>query len=121
MDYIRVSFLLPSTTIFQKLAHISLCIPEFIGRTMSLHVSAHGAIIRRHINKAYTVELCLLCGSIYCIYHCVTINWKVWCATLTFANHLYMHRLSVVFLCCFKNVLNKYLKFIKSLKILNIY
>jgi hypothetical protein len=33
---------------------------EFIGRTMSLHVSAHGAIIKRYINKPYTTELCLL-------------------------------------------------------------
>jgi hypothetical protein len=34
-----------------QLTHISLCIIEFIGRTMSLHVSAHGAILRRYINN----------------------------------------------------------------------
>jgi hypothetical protein len=54
-----------------QLAHISLCITEFIGRTMSPHVSAHGAIIRRYINKPYTIELCLLYGSIYYTYHYV--------------------------------------------------
>jgi hypothetical protein len=65
------------------------------GRTMSLHVSAHGAIIRRYINKPYTTELCFLYGSIYCTYHCVlTINKKMSCASLTFVNHLYTHRLS---------------------------
>jgi hypothetical protein len=40
-----------------KLAHISLCITEFMGRTMSLHVSAHGAILKLYINKPYTTEL----------------------------------------------------------------
>jgi hypothetical protein len=30
---------------------------------MPLHVSAHGAIFRRYINKPYTVELCILYGS----------------------------------------------------------
>jgi hypothetical protein len=55
----------------KKCAHSSLCITEFIGRTMSLHVSAHGAIIRRCINKPNTIELCLLYGSIYSTYHCV--------------------------------------------------
>jgi hypothetical protein len=54
-----------------QLAHISLCIFEFIGRAMPLHVSAYGAIIRRYINKQYTIELCILYGSIYCTYHCV--------------------------------------------------
>jgi hypothetical protein len=54
-----------------QLAHISLCITQFIGRTMSLDVSAHGVIIRRYINKPYTTELILLYGSIYSTYHCV--------------------------------------------------
>jgi hypothetical protein len=54
-----------------QLAHISLCIFEFIGRTMSLHVSTHGAIVRRYIDKPYTIELCILYGSIYYTYHCV--------------------------------------------------
>jgi hypothetical protein len=44
----------------KQLAHISLCITEFIGLTVSQHVSAHGAIIRRYINKACSTELCLL-------------------------------------------------------------
>jgi hypothetical protein len=44
----------------KQLAHISLCMTEFIGRTVLQHVSAYGAIIRRYINKAYTTELCLL-------------------------------------------------------------
>jgi hypothetical protein len=87
-----------------QLTHISLCIIEFISRTMSLHVSAHGAILRRYINNLtylhtelspsweaancaatqelpsilwnpkfhhrvhkspYTIELCILYGSIY--------------------------------------------------------
>jgi hypothetical protein len=34
-----------------QLTHISLCIIEFIGRTMLLHVSAHGPIFRRYINN----------------------------------------------------------------------
>jgi hypothetical protein len=41
----------------KKLAHISLCIIEFICRTMSQHVPAHGAIVRRYTNKPYTIEL----------------------------------------------------------------
>jgi hypothetical protein len=43
-----------------QLAHILLCITEFIGHTMLQHVSAHGAILGRYINKPYTIELCLL-------------------------------------------------------------
>jgi hypothetical protein len=34
-----------------QLTHISLCIIKFIGFTISLHVSAHGAILRRYINN----------------------------------------------------------------------
>jgi hypothetical protein len=44
---------------------------EFVGRIMPLHVSVHGAISRQYINKPYTIELYILYGSIYCIYHCV--------------------------------------------------
>jgi hypothetical protein len=55
----------------KQLAHIALCITDFIGRTMLQHVSAHGAIIRQYINKSYTIELCLLYGSIYCTSHCI--------------------------------------------------
>jgi hypothetical protein len=58
----------------KQLAHISLCITEFIGCTMSQHVSAHGSIIRRYINKSYTIELCLLYGSMYCTYHFVLLS-----------------------------------------------
>jgi hypothetical protein len=62
----------------KQLADISLCITEFIGRRMLQHVLDHGAIIRRYINKPYTIELCLLCGCIYCTYDCVlTINRKI--------------------------------------------
>jgi uncharacterized membrane protein len=45
-----------------QLAHVSLCITEFIVHTISLHVSAHRTIIRRYINKPYTIELCFLYG-----------------------------------------------------------
>jgi hypothetical protein len=51
-----------------QLAYISLCITEFIGHTISLHALAHGAIIRRYVNKPYTIELCFLYSSIYCVY-----------------------------------------------------
>jgi hypothetical protein len=68
-----------------QLAHISLCITEFIGHTVELHISAHGAIIRRYVNKPYTIELCFIYGSIYCTYLCVCYN------ILVFASHLYMH------------------------------
>jgi hypothetical protein len=105
----------------RQLAHISLCITEFIGRTVSLHVSANGAIIRRYINKPYNIELCLSYGSIYCTNHCVTMNRKIWRASFPFVNHLYMHRLSGCVLYCFKNILNKYSNLIGSLKILKIY
>jgi hypothetical protein len=33
-----------------------------------LHVSTHGAIIRRYINKSYIIELCFLYGSVYCFF-----------------------------------------------------
>jgi hypothetical protein len=64
------SVFLSNTAIYQS-THISLCIIEFIGRTMSLHASVHGAIIRRYINKPYIIELCVLYESIYCTYYCV--------------------------------------------------
>jgi hypothetical protein len=56
----------------KQLTHISLCITEFIDCTMSQQVPAHEAIIRRYINKPYSIELCLLYGSIYCTDHCVS-------------------------------------------------
>jgi hypothetical protein len=49
---------------------------SFIGRTVSLHVSAHRVIIRRYINKPYTIELWLLYGFIYCTYHMSELFWK---------------------------------------------
>jgi hypothetical protein len=67
----RRYFICMSNTTIYQLTHISLCIIEFFGRTVSLRVSAHGAIFRRYINKPYTIELCILYGSIYCIHHCV--------------------------------------------------
>jgi hypothetical protein len=79
----------------KQFARVSLCITELIGRTISQHVSALGAVIRRYMNKHYTIESCLLYGSMYCIYHCVlTINRKIWRASFPFVNHVYMHRLS---------------------------
>jgi hypothetical protein len=52
-----MSFVFPvSQQYTEQLAHISLCITEFIGRTMSQHVSAHGVIIRRYINIPDTIE-----------------------------------------------------------------
>jgi hypothetical protein len=47
--YIDLYF--PSNTTIYQLTRISLCITEFIGRTMSLHVSARGSIHRRYINN----------------------------------------------------------------------
>jgi hypothetical protein len=43
-----------------QLTHISLCIIEFIGRTMSLHASAHGTIFRRYINNLTLLNYALL-------------------------------------------------------------
>jgi hypothetical protein len=43
--YTLVLFSCQTQQYTNQLAHISLCIIEFIGRTMSLHVSALGAII----------------------------------------------------------------------------
>jgi hypothetical protein len=49
---VTLSFIFRQTQQFaNQLTHISLCITEFIGRTMSLHVSAHGANLRQNINK----------------------------------------------------------------------
>jgi hypothetical protein len=73
----------------KQLAHISLCVSEFIGHVMLQHVLAQA-----YINRPYTVELCLLCGSIYCTNHCVTRNWNIRCASFPFVNHLYVHKLS---------------------------
>jgi hypothetical protein len=42
--------------------------------TVSLHVLAHRAIIRRYINKPYNIELPLLYGFIYCTYLSVLQN-----------------------------------------------
>jgi hypothetical protein len=50
-------FSCPTQQYANQLASISLCVNAFIGRTMSLHVSAQGAIIRRYINKPHTIEL----------------------------------------------------------------
>jgi hypothetical protein len=77
------------------LAHISLCITEIIGHTMSLHVSAHRAIIRRYITN-----LVLLNYASYMDPYIVLIF--VCYSTLAFANHLYMHRLGGCVLYCFK-------------------
>jgi hypothetical protein len=78
----------------KKLTHISLCITDFIRHS---HVSACEGIIRRHIKKPYTIELCLLYGSTYCMatelgistfsciillyYVVVTIGFWRWCTT----------------------------------------
>jgi hypothetical protein len=59
-----MSFIFLSNTTTYQLTHISLCVIEFIGRTMPLHISAHGAIFKRYINKPYTIELCILYGSV---------------------------------------------------------
>jgi hypothetical protein len=113
-----MSFLfLSNTKIYQKLAHISLCMTEFIGRTMSLHVSAHGAIIRRYINKPYTIELCLIYESIYCIYRCVTITGKYGVLLSLPLIRLYAQIKWLCFYTALKTVLNKYLKFIKIRKV----
>jgi hypothetical protein len=62
----KPSFIFPANTTIYQLTHVSLCIIEFIGPTTSLQVSAHGAILRRYINKPYTIELCIVYGSIFC-------------------------------------------------------
>jgi hypothetical protein len=68
---------------------------SLFGCTALLHVSAHGAIIRRYIDKSYTIELCFLYGSIYCVFlWCVTNKVIIYCASLTFTIHHYMHKLS---------------------------
>jgi hypothetical protein len=71
VDELYMSFIFLSNTTIYQLTHISLCIIEFIGHTMPLHVLAHGAIFRRYINKPYTIELCILYGPIFFIFHCV--------------------------------------------------
>jgi hypothetical protein len=60
------------------------------------------------------IELCILYGSIYCIYHCVTITWRnIVC---------FSHFCLITVICtdcisyCFKNVLNMYLNLLKVLK-----
>jgi hypothetical protein len=45
------SFVFLSNTPLYQSTHISTCITECIGHTMSLHVSAHRAIIRRYITN----------------------------------------------------------------------
>jgi hypothetical protein len=54
----------PNNSLTFHCAYLSL-----FGPTVSLHVSGHGAIIRRYINKSYTIELCFLYGSIYYYYY----------------------------------------------------
>jgi hypothetical protein len=90
--YIRVSFFLSNTTIYQKLAHISLCITEFLVVQCCymfwlMEPSSDDTLTNLILfNYASSMDP-------YCTY-CVSINWKIWCASLTFVNHLYMHRLS---------------------------
>jgi hypothetical protein len=63
---VYMSFVFPVKQQYTKqLAHISFCITEFIDHTVLQHVLAYGAIIRRYINKPYTIELCPLYGYIY--------------------------------------------------------
>jgi hypothetical protein len=107
----------------QILTHILLCITEFVGRTASLHISAHGAIIRRYINKPYTIELYLIYGSIYCVHRRVLrVKWKIWRASLNFTYDLYMHRsngslLNLTGLKCIKQAFKfyKYLMILKNI------
>jgi hypothetical protein len=45
-EVVYMSFIFLSNTTVYQLTHISLCIIEFIGRIIPLHVSAYGAIFR---------------------------------------------------------------------------
>jgi hypothetical protein len=85
---------------------------------MSLRVSAHGAIIRRYINKPYTIELCILYGSIFVPIIVCYSNLKKYSVLLSLLfNDVYMHRLCFILLYkCIKQVF----KLIKSLETLKI-
>jgi hypothetical protein len=73
---------------------------EFIGHTMSLHVSAHTAIIRRYITSLILLNYASYMDPyIVLIFVCYNI--------LTFANYIYMHSLGGCVSYYFKNVLNK--------------
>jgi hypothetical protein len=82
-----------------QLTHISLCIIEFIGRTMSLHISAHGAIIRPYINSL-TLLNCAFYMDPYIVFIIVCYNnLKKYSALLSLLfNRLYMHRLYFILL-----------------------
>jgi hypothetical protein len=87
-------------------AHISLCVTEFICHTMSLHVSAHGAILRRYINKPYAIELCILYGSIYFShFHLITAictDYILYCYTEKYMDPYRMHNSIVLGLLMYR-------------------
>jgi hypothetical protein len=78
-----------------RLTHISLCIIEFIGHTMSLHVSAHGVNFRRYINKLTLLN--------YAFYMDPYISLSLLYAQIVF--------------CTALKVLNKYLNLLQVLNI----
>jgi hypothetical protein len=112
--YYILSFIFPSNTTIYQLTHISLCIIEFIGRTMPLYVSAHGAIFRWYINNLILLNYVFLWIHVLYLSLCVTITWgNIVC---------FSHFCLITVICtdcilyCFKNVLNKYLNLLKVLK-----
>jgi hypothetical protein len=78
---------------------MSLCITEFIGRAMLLHVSAHGAILRWYINNLKLLN--------YAFYMDPYISLTLIAIICT-----------DYILYCFKNVLKQVFKLMKGLKTL---
>jgi hypothetical protein len=92
--YYILSFIFPSNTTQQytnQPTHISLCIIEFIGRTMLLRVSAHGAIFRLYnyafymdpyivlIIVSYNNLKNIICFSNFCLITVICTDYIVTC------------------------------------------
>jgi hypothetical protein len=88
-------------------ANISLCITEFIDRTMSLRVSVHRAIIRRYINKLYTLYYNVL------MYRLMMALWAETCSDLIRLLNSVMHREMLaswlVYCCVWQEEQNSYI------------
>jgi hypothetical protein len=118
-SYYIWAFIFLSNTAIYQLTHISLCIIEFIGRIMPLHVSAHGAIFRRYINKYYIPLNYAFYMDPYIVFIFVCYN-----SLKKYSMLISLCLITVIctdcILYCFKNVLNKYLNLLKALKKLKI-
>jgi hypothetical protein len=75
--YIELYF--PSNITIHQSTYISLYIIEFIGRTISLHASAHGAFFRRYINNL------LLLNYAFYMHSLKIIKWSDWVGVCTAA------------------------------------